>query len=65
MEDLLFVDYIGTLGTPNYNNRVYDRKLVEEQVKMIADHFAKQITINPWAENGAIALNAIITAKQP
>lgn len=27
--------------------------------------FAKQITINPWAEDGVTTLSAILTAKQP
>lgn len=64
MEDLIFVDYISTFNVPNRNNRVYDKKLVEAQVKIIADHFAKQVAINPWAENGVTALQAILTAKQ-
>ncbi len=50
MEDMLFVDYISTFGMPNCNNRVYDRNLFEREIKKIADCFAKQITINPWAE---------------
>lgn len=65
MEDMLFVDYVSSFSVPNRNNRVYDRKLVEEQVKMIADRFAKQITINPWAENAVTTMSAVITCTQP
>lgn len=64
MEDLIFVDYISTFDVPNRNNRVYDRKLVEEQIKKIADLFAKQVEINPWAENRASTLYPVITCKQ-
>lgn len=65
MEDLLFVDYIGTFGVPNCNNRVYDRNLVEREIKKVAALFAKQVAINPWAEDGVTTLSAILTAKQP
>lgn len=64
MEDLLFVDYISTLGVPNCNNRVYDRNLVEREIKKVAARFAKQITINPWAENSVTTMSAILTYKQ-
>lgn len=65
MEDLIFVDYIGTFGVPNRNNRVYDTDLVEREIKKIADRFAKQVEINPWAENKVTTLSAILTCKQP
>lgn len=64
MKEMLFVDYIGTFGVPNRNNRVYDTDLVEREIKKIANQFAKYVTINPWAENGVTTLQAILTCKQ-
>jgi len=65
MEDMLFVDYIGTFGMPNRNNRVYDVNLVEREIKKIADRLAKEKTINPWAENAVTTIQTtIVTCKQ-
>lgn len=65
MEDLLFVDYVGTLGVPNCNNRVYDANLVEREIKKIANRLAKEKTINPWAENAVTTMQTtIVTCKQ-
>lgn len=49
--DMLLVDYIGSIGVPNHNNRVYDVNLITREFDKMADRFAKQITINPWAEH--------------
>lgn len=42
--------YISSIGVLN-NNRVYDINLITREFEKMEDRFAKQITINPWAEN--------------
>ena len=62
---MLFIDYIGTLGVPICNNRIYGTDLVEREIKKIADRLAKEKTINPWAENAVTTMQTtIVTCKQ-
>ena len=65
---MLFVDYVSSFGMPNRNNRIYNANLIEreiQKIQKIADRFAKQIAINPWAENEVTTVSAVVTAKQP
>lgn len=48
--DMLFVDYISSIGVPNHNNRVYDVNLITREFDKMADRFNKHISINPWVE---------------